>query len=81
MKLLKDMGVEPIMPVLPNAAPVAEGGALRTKGKAMALYDYDAQNEGELSMREGEELVVVQGDNDGWTKVRLYSTLTQMSGF
>ncbi|KAI9218345.1 hypothetical protein BC828DRAFT_388901 [Blastocladiella britannica] len=36
---------------------------------ALVLYDYDAQEPNEVSMREGDTLTVLEPDQDGWTKV------------
>ncbi len=77
MQIIQNLGVEPIMPVLPNASPAKDGmpsaTSLKTKGKAIALYDYEVQGEGELTIKEGEELSVLQPEEDGWMKVRLCS--------
>lgn len=44
-------------------------------GKAKALYSFEAQSEGAISMDEGEELEVVELDQgDGWTRVRRTKT-------
>jgi len=43
--------------------------------KARALYSFEAQSEGAISMEEGEELEVVELDQgDGWTRVRKTKT-------
>lgn len=36
----------------------------------VAVYSFDAVEEAELSMREGDELVVLRGEEDGWVPVR-----------
>ncbi|KAI9284157.1 hypothetical protein BC943DRAFT_326454 [Umbelopsis sp. AD052] len=43
-------------------------------GRAYAIYDYDAANEDEISIREGNEVTIVEGDDgSGWMKIRLNS--------
>ncbi|KXJ20304.1 cdc42-interacting protein 4 [Exaiptasia diaphana] len=39
--------------------------------RCRVLYDFEGTNDGELPVREGEELIVTEADNDGsgWTKV------------
>lgn len=73
MRVIQNLGVEPIMPILPNASPAKDGttsaSATNSRGKAVALYDYEVQGVGELAIKEGEELTVVQGEVDGWIKV------------
>jgi hypothetical protein len=42
-----------------------------TEGEtATALYDFDADGEDELSVKEGERLIVLEKDGDEWWKVR-----------
>lgn len=38
----------------------------------IALYDYDAQTENEITVRQGDKIVVIEDDNgDGWTEGEL----------
>ena len=37
----------------------------------MAAYDYEAQNDGELSFEEGDRIEVVARSDDGWWEGRL----------
>lgn len=52
-------------PAPPAPAPSAGGG-----GEAVALYDFVADGEDELSISEGEKLTVLEKDGDDWWKVR-----------
>lgn len=60
----------------PQASPIVASGASAAAGReegqaAVALYDFDAQGEDELSLREGEDLVLLQTDGaQDWLKVR-----------
>lgn len=38
--------------------------------RATVLYDHDAQEALEVSVREGDEVTIVKGENDGWITVR-----------
>ncbi|KAI8073147.1 hypothetical protein BC940DRAFT_290652 [Gongronella butleri] len=59
-------------------APAAAGAATATAMAAtgvnqvtvVAVYDYEAQNEDELTIYEGERLVKLEDGDDGWIKVR-----------
>lgn len=48
-----------------HAAGAQDGGE-----KAVALYDFEAQGDDELPMVEGEQLTVVEKENEDWWKVR-----------
>jgi len=50
-----------------DAAHVAAGEDEET---ADALYDFEADGEDELSVKEGEHLVVLERDGDEWWKCR-----------
>ena len=39
-------------------------------GRVRVLYDYSSSGQGDLSIREGEELEELQGDNEEWMRVR-----------
>ncbi|KNC97306.1 uncharacterized protein SPPG_07235 [Spizellomyces punctatus DAOM BR117] len=68
IRILKNMGVEAIIPVAPvTAAPTM---SLASKANAVAIYDYDAKGEGETSLRNGDDLVIVVPESDGWVKVQ-----------
>ncbi|KXS10459.1 hypothetical protein M427DRAFT_476751 [Gonapodya prolifera JEL478] len=41
----------------------------RTLGSATMLYDYDAQNDEEVSVKEGSPVKLVEDERDGWVKV------------
>ncbi|KAJ3116985.1 cytoskeletal protein binding protein [Physocladia obscura] len=45
--------------------PIASGKS------AIALYDYDATNEEEITIRENDELIVIDSSDDDWWNVRL----------
>ncbi|CAO3673672.1 unnamed protein product [Umbelopsis vinacea] len=45
-----------------------------TENRAYAIYDYDAANPDEISIKEGDEVTVVEPDDgSGWIKIRLNS--------
>lgn len=69
--------VQPIMPVQATTVTVAAVPAATT-ANAIALYDYDAKAEGEISLRNGDELVIVVPDSGGWVKVR--NLISQATG-
>ncbi|TFK43561.1 hypothetical protein BDQ12DRAFT_675175 [Crucibulum laeve] len=60
----------------PEPAPVAINGhsktapAAQNSEKAVALYDFAADGEDELSVAEGEQLTVLEKDGDEWWKCR-----------
>ncbi|KAI8817468.1 uncharacterized protein EV422DRAFT_570810 [Fimicolochytrium jonesii] len=74
VQVLQEKGVQPIMPALPTAATPGSAGAHHPshldKPTAHAVYDYDAKGDGEISLRSGDELVVLVPEKDGWIKVR-----------
>ena len=37
--------------------------------RAVALYNYDAKSNEEVSFRKGDELVIIESEKDGWLKV------------
>lgn len=53
-------------PVATSAAPALAAG----EEHAIALYDFEAQGDDELSVAENEPLVIVERENDDWWKVR-----------
>ncbi|KAI9333405.1 hypothetical protein BDR26DRAFT_1010134 [Obelidium mucronatum] len=58
--------------VPPAPAPQQSARPSQTGGKtAIALYDYEATNDEELSIREDEELIVLDSSDDDWWMVRL----------
>lgn len=42
--------------------------------RVRAVYDYDAANDQELTIREGDEIEVMRDMDDGWSEGRLLST-------
>ncbi|KAF3160068.1 hypothetical protein TWF225_007925 [Orbilia oligospora] len=57
----------------PPAAYIAElpaDEAVPDGPKAKMLYSYTAGGDGEISVGEGKEVIIVQPDDGGWTKVR-----------
>ncbi|KAJ3010358.1 UNVERIFIED_CONTAM: cytoskeletal protein binding protein, partial [Siphonaria sp. JEL0065] len=67
--------VAPPAPAFVTPSPAAQAASARlsqTGGKsAIALYDYEATNDEELTIREDEELVVLDASDDDWWMVRL----------
>ncbi|KAJ3291271.1 F-BAR and double SH3 domains protein 1 [Borealophlyctis nickersoniae] len=78
IQLLKSAGVQPMAPVQPaaNSSVIA---ATPNKGKAVAIYNYDAKLEGETSVKEGDSLAILEDEADGWTKVR--NMVSQGTGY
>lgn len=70
MKILKDLKVDPIMPVLPNTTAAVAKKPQELRKQAVALYSYTAQTDEEMNIAEGEELEIVENNVDGWTKVK-----------
>lgn len=50
--------------------PETNGHSSSGGESAIALYDFDAQGDDELSVKENEELTVVEKENEDWWKVR-----------
>ncbi|KAI9101180.1 hypothetical protein DFS34DRAFT_613427 [Phlyctochytrium arcticum] len=65
--MLKNLGVEPIRPVV--ALPALPMGQT-TKANAFAVYDYDAKDSGETSIRDGDELLTKGPEANGWIQVQ-----------
>ncbi|KAB5535073.1 hypothetical protein GE09DRAFT_972532 [Coniochaeta sp. 2T2.1] len=56
---------------LPGSTPNGSGAASGTEQRAKMLYNFESGGEGELSVPEGRELIVLEPDNgSGWIKVR-----------
>lgn len=59
----------------PPPPPPSAGGAAPTHNdefdelRCTVLYDFAGTNEGELSVYSGEELVIIEDDDGGWTRV------------
>lgn len=54
-----------------EAPPAANGHAASSDGEpAIALYDFEAQGDDELTVAENESLTLVERENDDWWKVR-----------
>ena len=62
-----DAEAEPEPEAEEGEAPVYHGNDEET---AKAMYDFDADGEDELSVKEGEHLVVLEKDGDEWWKCR-----------
>ncbi|KAI8907051.1 SH3 domain-containing protein [Powellomyces hirtus] len=83
-QMLSSLGVEPIMPVSPAQAAALGPGAsavappATSKPNAVAVYDYDSKADGEISLRDGDDLVILVPETDGWIKVR--NLVSQGSG-
>ena len=65
--------VAPIMPPKPEAVTSSNGTATSMKQIASVLYPYTAENEGDLTVLEGDEVEIVEtnSENPGWIKVSL----------
>ncbi|KAI8592422.1 hypothetical protein BDZ88DRAFT_282695 [Geranomyces variabilis] len=82
-EMLQSLGVQPIMPIIPSqagAAGAAAPGGIPPAGKpnAVAVYDYDSKADGEISLRDGDDLIILVPETDGWIKVR--NLVSQGSG-
>lgn len=53
-------------PVPTGPPPIPTGAEKAKKDKVKALYDYAAENEFEISITEGDLLIVDHMDDDGW---------------
>jgi len=62
----------PTPPVAPTISPVAATSAQPRSGHTacIALYDFEAQGDDELSVGENEKLFLVEKENEDWWKVR-----------
>ena len=72
-QLLSPPSVQPIMPVFPSQSGAAAVGAAAPpagKPNAVAVYDYDSKADGEISLRDGDDLIIMVPETDGWIKVR-----------
>ncbi|KAJ3146062.1 F-BAR and double SH3 domains protein 2 [Geranomyces michiganensis] len=81
-QMLQNLAVQPIMPILPSQAgtTAASAGSIPPAGKpnAVAVYDYDSKADGEISLRDGDDLIILVPETDGWIKVR--NLVSQGSG-
>lgn len=48
-------------------------GEIGDERRAKMIYNYEANGEGEVSVEEGNEVVILEYDDGGWTKVRTSS--------
>ncbi|KAH8687798.1 hypothetical protein BGZ60DRAFT_364209 [Tricladium varicosporioides] len=57
---------------LPGSAPNGSTSlaAPSNEQKGKMLYAYDANGDGEVTVAEGKEVVILEGDDGGWTKVK-----------
>ncbi|KAI8620802.1 hypothetical protein BC830DRAFT_1164262 [Chytriomyces sp. MP71] len=53
-----------------TAVPAPRSSAAGSNKKAIALYDYDATNDEELTIRENDMLIVLDSSDDDWWSVR-----------
>jgi len=51
-----------------SSVPNGSGGSNEQKGKM--LYAYEANGDEEITVREGKEVVIIEPDDGGWTKVK-----------
>eukprot|EP01091_Cochliopodium_minus_P019094 TRINITY_DN7919_c0_g1_i1.p1 TRINITY_DN7919_c0_g1~~TRINITY_DN7919_c0_g1_i1.p1 ORF type:complete len:466 (-),score=183.44 TRINITY_DN7919_c0_g1_i1:104-1501(-) len=49
-----------------TTSPPPSSSTSNYKGKVRALFDYDSQNEHELSFRQGDIINIIEKDNSGW---------------
>lgn len=66
---ITDKGVEVVLP--PNTPTLSSGaGAAPTApGTATAIYDYEPVADGEIAIKEGDVLKIVEAEHEGWIKV------------
>lgn len=57
-------------PPAPSAPTPASNGAVAGEEDAIALYDFEAQGDDELTVAENEALILVEKETDDWWKVR-----------
>ncbi|KAJ3262508.1 Intersectin 1 (SH3 domain protein) [Boothiomyces macroporosus] len=76
IETLKKLNVAPIMPPKPEAVTSSNGAATSMKQIASVLYPYTAENEGDLTVLEGDEVEIVEtnSENPGWIKVKVIKT-------
>ncbi|KAF4626628.1 hypothetical protein G7Y89_g11529 [Cudoniella acicularis] len=55
---------------LPGSAPNGSGPAASNEQKGKMLYAYDANGDGEVTVAEGKEVVILEPDDGGWTKIK-----------
>jgi actin cytoskeleton-regulatory complex protein SLA1 len=60
----------PKPPSAPSAPTPASNGLSAGEENAIALYDFDAQGDDELTVAENESLILVEKETDDWWKVR-----------
>ncbi|KAJ3393099.1 Intersectin 1 (SH3 domain protein) [Entophlyctis sp. JEL0112] len=72
-ELLKKANISPVKTTDQTIAPrgIQE---IPLSQNYIAVYDYDAKDEGELTVIEGESLVAIEPISDGWVKVRSESS-------
>ncbi|KAJ3276340.1 Intersectin 1 (SH3 domain protein) [Terramyces sp. JEL0728] len=73
---LKKLNVAPIMPPKPEPVVSQSETVSNAKQTAKVIYAYTAENEGDVTVAEGDEVEIVENavDNEGWIKVRLVKT-------
>ncbi|ERF76927.1 hypothetical protein EPUS_02639 [Endocarpon pusillum Z07020] len=52
----------------PPPEPTSSDGPSRARGKM--IYSYEARDEGELSVKEGKDVTIIEPDDGGWTKIK-----------
>ncbi|TAQ83983.1 hypothetical protein B7494_g7692 [Chlorociboria aeruginascens] len=55
---------------LPGSSVNGSGSAASNEQRGKMIYAYDANGEGEISVSEGKEIVIVEPDDGGWTKIK-----------
>ncbi|KAJ3322931.1 Intersectin 1 (SH3 domain protein) [Boothiomyces sp. JEL0866] len=76
IEALKKLNVVPIMPPKPETVVSPNGTITNLKQTASVLYAYTAENEGDVTVAEGDEVEIVETatENEGWVKVRVLKT-------
>ncbi|KAJ8329910.1 hypothetical protein BDV3_004078 [Batrachochytrium dendrobatidis] len=73
IKTLKSLGIEPIMPVIPEDNPALPNFATK-KNDAVAASDYTPINPEEVTLTIGNLLEILTADHEGRTKVKVIPT-------
>lgn len=55
---------------LPGSLPNGSSTSVALEQKGKMLYAYDANGDGEITVAEGKEVVILEPDDGGWTKVK-----------
>ncbi|RMD44623.1 hypothetical protein DV735_g544, partial [Chaetothyriales sp. CBS 134920] len=55
----------------PPAAYISSSSADTSQRRGKMLYPYEKRDDGEVSVQEGKEVTILEGDYGGWTKVRV----------